>query len=193
VRLNDDHAAAQRTDDDAPRRSVSASSAVYRDDLATVAPSDRRRLYFSETAPTPGKGDDAQTFTITAGDAFPAPYDPASPPAIVTTQGAVEDWTIENRTPEVHEFHIHQIHFLLIARDGVPVPAEQQQYLDEVMVPYYKGTGPFPSVTVRMDFRGPLVGDFLYHCHILDHEDNGMMAVLRVLPRGRKGLTTPAK
>jgi hypothetical protein len=37
-----------------------------------------------------------------------------------------------------------------------------------------------------MDFRGPLVGDFLYHCHILDHEDNGMMAIIRVLPRGQK-------
>ena len=33
-----------------------------------------------------------------------------------------------------------------------------------------------------MDFRGPDVGDFVYHCHILDHEDNGMMAIIRVLP-----------
>jgi FtsP/CotA-like multicopper oxidase with cupredoxin domain len=31
-----------------------------------------------------------------------------------------------------------------------------------------------------MDFRGPTVGDFVYHCHILDHEDGGMMAVIRV-------------
>jgi hypothetical protein len=44
-----------------------------------------------------------------------------------------------------------------------------------------------------MDFRGPLVGDFMYHCHILDHEDNGMMAVIRVLPRGAKGSTNPGK
>jgi len=34
-----------------------------------------------------------------------------------------------------------------------------------------------------MDFRGPDVGDFVYHCHILDHEDGGMMAIIRVLPR----------
>ena len=193
VRLSADGAAPERTDDDTAQPSISAASRVYRDDLATVTPSDHRRLYFSETAPTPGQGDDAQTFTITAGDAFPAPDDRANPPAIVTTQGAVEDWTIENRTPEVHEFHIHQIHFLLMARDGVPVPPEQQQYLDEVTVPYYKGSGPFPSVTVRMDFRGPLVGDFLYHCHILDHEDNGMMAVLRVLPRGKTGSAPSVK
>jgi FtsP/CotA-like multicopper oxidase with cupredoxin domain len=33
---------------------------------------------------------------------------------------------------------------------------------------------------LRMDFRGPLVGDFVYHCHILGHEDGGMMATIRV-------------
>jgi FtsP/CotA-like multicopper oxidase with cupredoxin domain len=36
---------------------------------------------------------------------------------------------------------------------------------------------------VRMDFRGPDIGDFVYHCHILGHEDAGMMAIIRVLPR----------
>ena len=34
-----------------------------------------------------------------------------------------------------------------------------------------------------MDFRGPDVGDFVYHCHILAHEDGGMMAIIRVVPR----------
>jgi hypothetical protein len=38
-----------------------------------------------------------------------------------------------------------------------------------------------------MDFRGPDVGDFVYHCHILDHEDGGMMAIIRVLPRNGSG------
>jgi FtsP/CotA-like multicopper oxidase with cupredoxin domain len=33
-----------------------------------------------------------------------------------------------------------------------------------------------------MDFRGAVVGDFVYHCHILDHEDGGMMAIIRVTP-----------
>ncbi len=35
---------------------------------------------------------------------------------------------------------------------------------------------------MRIDFRGDLVGDFVYHCHILEHEDNGMIAIIRVLP-----------
>jgi Multicopper oxidase len=38
-------------------------------------------------------------------------FDPNEPPAIVATQGTVEEWTVQNRTPETHAFHIHQIHF----------------------------------------------------------------------------------
>jgi hypothetical protein len=64
----------------------------------------------------------------------------------------------------------------------VPVPPEQQQYLDTVNLPFWTGTGPYPSVTVRMDFRGADVGDFVYHCHFIFHSDFGMMAIIRVLP-----------
>jgi FtsP/CotA-like multicopper oxidase with cupredoxin domain len=42
-------------------------------------------------------------------------------PVITTKVGAVEDWTIENRALETHAFHIHQIHFLVLAVDGKPV------------------------------------------------------------------------
>ena len=86
------------------------------------------------------------------------------PPSIVTTQGSVEDWTIENQALENHEFHIHQIHFLTMAVNGHPLKREEQQFLDTVNIPYWPGTGPYPSVTLRMDFRGPDVGDFVYHC-----------------------------
>ena len=66
-------------------------------------------------------------------------------------------------------------------RNGVPVP--NGDYVDTVNIPFWPGTGPYPSVTLRMDFRGPDVGDFVYHCHILGHEDSGMMAIIRVIPR----------
>ena len=154
--------------------------------LANATPTAQRALYFSETPPNPGDPDSLQTFFITVEGAVPTAFDPANPPAITTTQGSVEDWTISNRAAEVHEFHIHQIHFLLMAINGVPVPPEQQQFLDMIQVPYYTGSGTPPSVTARMDFRGNVVGDFVYHCHILGHEDNGMMAIIRVLPRGKK-------
>ena len=120
-------------------------------------------------------------FYITVEGQTPALFNPNNPPAIETTQGSVEDWTIENRAMEDHEFHIHQIHFLVLAQNGTHVP--DGQYLDTINVPYWSGTGPYPSVTLRMDFRGPDVGDFVYHCHILGHEDGGMMAIIRVKPR----------
>jgi FtsP/CotA-like multicopper oxidase with cupredoxin domain len=145
--------------------------------LRTAAVTAQRKLYFSEDNP------DGMFFITVDGD-NPTLFSPDNPPAIVTTQGSVEEWTIENRALENHEFHIHQIHFLVLARNGVPVPAEQQQFLDMVDIPFWTGSGPYPSVTVRMDFRGPDVGDFVYHCHILEHEDKGMMAIIRVLPPG---------
>lgn len=49
-------------------------------------------------------------------------------------------------------------------------------------MPYWSGHGAYPSVTVRVSFQGMAVGDYVYHCHLLGHEDNGMMAIIRVLP-----------
>jgi len=144
-------------------------------------PSAKRKLYFSEVLSDPTDPNSPTNFFITVDGQTPTLFDPNNPPSIVTTQGSVEDWTIENRALENHEFHIHQIHFLLLAENGVPVT--NGQYLDMIQVPYWPGTGPYPSVKLRMDFRGPLVGDFVYHCHILGHEDSGMMATIRVNPR----------
>jgi FtsP/CotA-like multicopper oxidase with cupredoxin domain len=146
--------------------------------LADAQPSKHRLLYFSENNPL-------SQFFITEQGEEPKLFDPNAPPAIVTHQGSVEDWTIENRTLENHEFHMHQIHFLLLKRNGVELPKDQQQYLDTVDVPFSPGSAPYSSVTVRMDFRGPDVGDFVYHCHILEHEDGGMMQIIRVLPKSK--------
>jgi len=164
--------------------------------LANAKVTAKRTVYFSErqvlppsgasatnAAPPPWGGGGIFLFFITVAGQPPTLFNPLNPPAITTTQGAVEDWTIQNRSQENHEFHMHQIHFLLLERDGVPVPKDQQQFLDMVEVPFWSGSGPYSSVTVRMDFRGADIGDFVYHCHILDHEDQGMMAIIRVLPR----------
>jgi FtsP/CotA-like multicopper oxidase with cupredoxin domain len=148
--------------------------------LADATPVKQRKLYFSEVISDPSDPNSPTNFFITVDGATPVLFDPDNPPAIVTTQGSVEDWTIENRAGENHEFHIHQIHFLVVERDGKPVKG---QYRDMINVPYWDGVGPYPSVKLRMDFRGPDIGDFVYHCHILGHEDNGMMAIIRVLPR----------
>ncbi len=127
----------------------------------------------------PGGG---QYFFITVKGEKDEVYQPQNPPAIITQRGAVEDWRIENHTQEVHEFHIHQIHFQLLAVNDKPVPERQRQFYDTHQVGYWTGTGRYPSITVRMDFRGAVEGEFVYHCHILDHEDGGMMANILVEP-----------
>jgi len=154
--------------------------------LMTARVTAQRKLYFSED------NSDGQFFITVDGD-IPTLFDPNNPPAITTTQGSVEEWTIENRALENHEFHMHQIHFMLLARNGKPVAANERQFVDMVDLPYWTGTGPYPSVTVRMDFRGPDIGDFVYHCHILEHEDKGMMATIRVLPSSDHGNSQAAK
>jgi FtsP/CotA-like multicopper oxidase with cupredoxin domain len=121
---------------------------------------------------------------ITVDGQTPAPFNPYAPqPNITVHQGDVEDWIIENRSREAHTFHIHQVHFLLVQWDGVPV--DEPFLRDTINVHYWDGkSAHYPSVTLRMDFRDPnTVGTFVYHCHLLEHEDGGMMGTIRVLPK----------
>jgi FtsP/CotA-like multicopper oxidase with cupredoxin domain len=151
--------------------------------LGNVAPVRVRRLYFSEKLLDPNNPNSATEFYLTVDGQTPAPFDPKSGvPNIIAKQGTVEDWIIENRSNELHAFHIHQLHFMLLDYRGQPV---NEPFLrDTVNVPYYDGRAlAYPSVRLRMDFRDPnTVGDFLYHCHLLEHEDGGMMGVIRVEP-----------
>jgi len=151
----------------------------HRDGVAIV----QRRLYFSQVSPSPTDPDSSVFYFVTVGDQRPAMYHMGQPPNIVVHEGDVEDWTIENRAQEDHVFHIHQIHFRVLAIDGQPV--NDGALRDTIDLPYWPGSGPYPSVKLRMDFRDPkIVGTFLYHCHILKHEDMGMMGVIQVLPPG---------
>ena len=92
--------------------------------------------------------------------------------------GAVEEWTIRNESDELHTFHIHQGPYQLTEINGVSQPADDRR--DVVDVPI-RG-----EVKVVIPFTNPrTVGRFVYHCHILAHEDKGMMATIEVTPRAR--------
>jgi len=153
--------------------------------LGSVAPARVRRLFFSEKLEDPSNPNSATTFYLTVDGQEPKPFDPAATlPDIVVREGDVEDWIIENRSTELHAFHIHQLHFMLLEWSGAPV---NEPFLrDTVNVPYFNGRMlQYPSVRLRMDFRDPnAVGTFVYHCHLLEHEDGGMMGRVRVEPRG---------
>ena len=153
--------------------------------LGNVPPVRTRKLYFSEKLLDPNDPNSATTFYLTVDGQAPAPFDPSSDvPNIVVKQGDVEDWIIENRSTELHAFHIHQVHFLLLDFSGAPV--DEPFLRDTINVPFYNGkTLQYPSVKIRLDFRDPnAVGTFVYHCHLLEHEDGGMMGVIRVEPAG---------
>lgn len=152
--------------------------------IGNVKPVRTRRLYFSETLQDPKDPNSPTTFMLTVEGQTPQPYDMHSTtPNIVVQQGDVEDWIIENRTQELHDFHIHQTHFMLL--DWFNIPVSEPFLRDTVNVPFWDGKNPvYPMVRLRMDFRDPnAVGTFLYHCHLLEHEDGGMMGIIRVEPR----------
>lgn len=98
-----------------------------------------------------------------------AKFTPDAPPVVVAQVGTYQHWKIVNDSKELHPMHIHQVHFLVFAEDGQPIP--DPFWLDTVNVPYGK------SVDVIMDFTDPVIrGVSVFHCHLLNHEDKGMMA-----------------
>jgi len=145
--------------------------------LGSVTPVRTRKLYFSEDT-------SGQKFYLTVDGETPVAFDPLSTrPNIVAKQGDVEDWIIENRSPELHAFHIHQVHFQVVEWLGLAV--NEPFVRDTINIPFYDSSmAHYPSVRLRMDFRDPAtVGTFVYHCHLLDHEDGGMMGLIRVEPK----------
>jgi FtsP/CotA-like multicopper oxidase with cupredoxin domain len=132
-------------------------------------------------------------FFLTVNGQEPKQFDPASPlPNITVHSGDVEDWIIENRTLELHAFHIHQTHFQLLEVNELPV-SEPFLY-DTINVPYWRPTmrSYHPRVKVRMDFRNPnIIGTFAYHCHLLEHQDGGMMGLIQVLSRSATAQERP--
>ena len=91
--------------------------------------------------------------------------------------GSTEIWEIRNATPLTHSFHIHDIQFRVLNRDGDPRMPNELGLKDTVLVD--------PGSAVRVigefaDFADPQ-NPYMYHCHILEHEDAGMMGQFVVI------------
>ena len=96
-------------------------------------------------------------------------FAPDAAPMTSARIGTYQHWRIVNDTAELHPFHIHQVHFLAYAENGVSLA--HPEWLDTVNVPYGG------SVDVILDFTDPVIkGMSVFHCHLLNHEDKGMMA-----------------
>ena len=152
---------------------------------------DRRRVIAMAEYPRPGSADQTDFYLVERKPgAVLRPYMMGDAPAITVKAGTTEEWLIENWTNELHTFHIHQLHFRVLDVDGRPSPAPE--LLDVVEIPYASATGLRSAegpvrpgrVRLRMTFPADMAGDIPFHCHLVDHEDNGMMAVLRIVKPG---------
>jgi FtsP/CotA-like multicopper oxidase with cupredoxin domain len=94
----------------------------------------------------------------------------------VAKLGTTEEWIIKNVSSEEHPFHIHVNDFFVMAVNGKPVQSYGEQ--DTVPLPV-KG-----EVRIRMHFNR-FVGTYVFHCHILAHEDGGMMGIIDISKNGR--------
>lgn len=86
--------------------------------------------------------------------------------------GVTEEWRLRNTSPDWHPFHIHVNDFQVIEINGEPVAPHS-----------WEDTTPIPAdgeIVIRTRFLD-FPGKFVYHCHILDHEDQGMMGVVEVV------------
>lgn len=128
--------------------------------LLALQPVRQRTIYFSQKVPDLAHPKQNVSYFVTAGEANPKVFDiNFKSPEVTVTQGTLEDWTIENRAQEAHVFHIHQLHFQVLERDGKQV--NEPALRDTIDLPFWDGKGPYPRVKVRMDFRDPnFVGPF---------------------------------
>jgi suppressor of ftsI len=153
---------------------------------ALVARSSPERNELSEPLPRPAVRrtirltEDANRFYIN-GKSFDM-QSMTGAPSLIARAGTVEEWNVVNDTDEAHDFHIHQVHFAEESVDGFATG--RRHWIDTVNVPsrVHRWNGASPGrVRLLVDFRNPVVrGKFLFHCHILDHEDRGMMALMEV-------------
>lgn len=90
----------------------------------------------------------------------------------------IEVWELTNQTAISHPFHIHDVQFYILEIDGNPPPANMQGRKDVVLVPPMFGTVRF--ITKFEDFADEDT-PYMYHCHMLSHEDEGMMGQFTVV------------
>lgn len=91
--------------------------------------------------------------------------------------GSVEAWTISNNNVFGHSFHMHDVQFKIIARSDGPVPDYEQGWKDTAYLPRGKSV----TVVAKFDDFASNTDPYMYHCHMANHEDAGMMGEFLVV------------
>ena len=90
----------------------------------------------------------------------------------------IEIWEVTNTMGIDHNFHIHATHFMLLARNGsTNIAANEKGYIDTIFIPGRESVKLIVKMTDYTDATVP----YMYHCHFLEHEDNGMMGQFTVV------------
>ena len=162
----------------------------------------RRRIKFAyPTATTFGLGTEVVDANGNVTDSSPVgPFNPSKISVCVPVPSSGQEyevWELQNYTPEDHNFHIHQTRFFVVSGGVLPGFTIPQLLNGDLVlhdnIPLTRAAAPAgcdgvvgsklcapTSTYVVIPFRE--IGDFVFHCHILEHEDGGMMARIRVQP-----------
>jgi len=92
------------------------------------------------------------------------------PPLLMLRRGQSCVLALRNETAWWHPMHLHGHSFRVVAKDGQPTA--RREWRDTVLVP--------PRGSVDIAFVADTPGDWMFHCHVTDHQETGMMAVLRI-------------
>lgn len=181
-------------------RALSAPEAIPSSPCASLPPGHRRRIFFgvpSDNANAFGAGYeevDAKGRPVPGTFQDIAPFDHSvinvCLPLAEGNKTATETWELVNVSGEDHNFHIHQTKFRVLSTtlaaappnalmDNIPM-LHGSDDCDGSIATWRSGACQVKSIYVGIPFSE--VGDFVYHCHILEHEDGGMMAHIRVIP-----------
>ncbi|MEA2641452.1 MAG: hypothetical protein QOF51_2846 [Chloroflexota bacterium] len=100
--------------------------------------------------------------------------------------GDTELWRVINNSGAAHVFHVHDVQFQILDRNGAPPSAQEAGWKDTVVV------RPNETVRIMMTFAdfADLDHPYMYHCHLLNHEDAGMMGQFLVVPRAADSTPT---
>jgi FtsP/CotA-like multicopper oxidase with cupredoxin domain len=140
---------------------------LYVDAVRSSAIAHRRTFVFSESA-------DGKHFLIN-GKVFDE-----NRTDVVVKLGDTEEWTIVNSDTQYHNFHIHQAGFLVTEVNGAPEHFDGLR--DTFSIPPIKNGKPGYAKLI-IPFTDPvIVGRFVFHCHVVRHEDKGMMQTIVVRP-----------
>jgi FtsP/CotA-like multicopper oxidase with cupredoxin domain len=127
-----------------------------------------------------------RSFTINAQIINRRPVDMGRIDEVVPL-GATEVWVLRNRDPQPHNFHVHTVQFQVLDIDGSPPPPELQGWKDTVYLAPGSETRIIASFTGYADPTWP----YMYHCHLLWHEDSGLMGQFVVLGPGQSPTPPP--